>query len=97
VKQSLELILLVGFEVVCFLLVTCLAYSSTLKMEEEHSFKTLVKLYWTVWHHISEDSFLHSIAEFLGVAHNLNTPNKTIFQKMDVSIRRENIGNHISS
>jgi hypothetical protein len=43
----------------CFLLVTCLAYSSTLKMEAVRSFKTSAYFYETTRRHIPEDCTLH--------------------------------------
>jgi hypothetical protein len=40
------------FLVICFMLVSCLAYSSTPKMEENCSSKTSVEFQWAVWRHI---------------------------------------------
>jgi hypothetical protein len=44
-----------------FMLVTCLAYSSSLKMEAACSFEMLVNLYWTTQHTFPEKHvlFLH--------------------------------------
>jgi hypothetical protein len=44
----------------CFMLIACLAYSSTLKMEATCSSKTLVDSQWTTWHYIPEDRTLHN-------------------------------------
>lgn len=41
-----------------FLLVACLIYSLTLKMEAVSSSATLVNFYWTTWCHIPEYSIL---------------------------------------
>jgi hypothetical protein len=41
-------------------MVACLAYSSTLKMEEVCSPETPVNFYQTTHHHTAEDSILHS-------------------------------------
>jgi hypothetical protein len=46
--------------VACHLLVTCLDYSSTLKMEAVHFSVTSVKVYQTTRLHIQENSTLHS-------------------------------------
>jgi hypothetical protein len=40
--------------VFCFLLVSCLVYSSTLKMEAIRSSRTLVHIYRTTWHYNTE-------------------------------------------
>jgi hypothetical protein len=48
---------LVGFAA-CFMLVSCLAYSMTLKMEATCSSETLVDFQMTMWHCISEDRTL---------------------------------------
>jgi hypothetical protein len=37
------------------------AYSSAMKMKEAGSFKTLVSIYQTTWHHILEDSNILNI------------------------------------
>jgi hypothetical protein len=42
----------------CFMLVSCLAYSVTLKMEATCSSKTLVDFQRTTWHYIPEDRTL---------------------------------------
>jgi hypothetical protein len=39
----------------CLILVPCLAYSSTLKMEETRSSGTSVDFQWTAWRYIAED------------------------------------------
>jgi hypothetical protein len=43
-----------------FLLVVCLAYSSTLKMEATCSFETSVDIHRTTQHYISEDRIVHN-------------------------------------
>jgi hypothetical protein len=54
----------VGFEVLtailvaCFMLITCLAYDLTLRMEAVYSSETLVNLYQTTQHQILEESTL---------------------------------------
>jgi hypothetical protein len=40
-------------------MLTCPAYSSTLKMEAVHSSEALVNIYQTTWQHIPEDSLFH--------------------------------------
>jgi hypothetical protein len=40
---------------ICFRLVSCLAYSSTLKIEAMYSSETLVDFQWTTRRYISED------------------------------------------
>jgi hypothetical protein len=53
---------LLGYSVVYMLeismLVSCLAYSSTLKMEATCSYETLVDFQWTTWHYIPEALFI---------------------------------------
>jgi hypothetical protein len=44
----------------CFMLVSCLAYSSTRKMEVTSSYKLSAGFEWTTWHHIPEDKTLHN-------------------------------------
>jgi hypothetical protein len=46
--------------VACFMLVSCLAYFSTLKMKATSSTKTLVDFEETTWHFIPEDRTLHN-------------------------------------
>jgi hypothetical protein len=46
--------------VTCFLLVSCLVYSLTVKMEAVYFSEMLVNFYRNTWHHISEDGILHS-------------------------------------
>jgi hypothetical protein len=43
-----------------FLLVSCLAYSSTLKMQAIRLLETLMNFYQTIWRYISEDSTHHN-------------------------------------
>jgi hypothetical protein len=43
-----------------FMLVSCVAYSLTLKMETTCSSETLVEFQWTTWRYIPEDRTLHS-------------------------------------
>jgi hypothetical protein len=43
-----------------FVLVSCLAYFSTLKMEAICSSETSVDCQWTTWHYIPEDGTLHN-------------------------------------
>jgi hypothetical protein len=43
----------------CFMLVSCLAYSSTLKMEVTCSSETLAGFQWTTQHYIPQDRTLH--------------------------------------
>jgi hypothetical protein len=45
---------------VCFMLVSCLAYSSTLKMEVTHCSETMVDFHWTTQHNTLEDRTLHN-------------------------------------
>jgi hypothetical protein len=45
--------------VVCFLLVSSVAYSSTLKIEAALSSEKLMNMYFTIMHSTSEDSSLH--------------------------------------
>jgi hypothetical protein len=42
-----------------FILVSCSAYSSTLKIEAIYSLETLVDFKQTIWCHIPEDSTIH--------------------------------------
>jgi hypothetical protein len=42
------------------MLISCLAYSSTLTMKVIHSSETLVDLKWTTWGYILEDRTLHN-------------------------------------
>jgi hypothetical protein len=42
----------------CFMLVSCLAYSSTLKIEATCSFETSVDFQWTTQHYIQEASVI---------------------------------------
>jgi hypothetical protein len=39
----------------CFMLVSCLAYPSSPKMDAIYSFETLVELHWTTWRYILEN------------------------------------------
>jgi hypothetical protein len=48
------------FEGISFMLVSCLAYSSTLNMEAICSSENSVNFQRTTWHYISEDRTLHS-------------------------------------
>jgi hypothetical protein len=41
-----------GSNLTCFLMVSCLSYSSTLKMEAVRSSETLVNFYRTIWRYI---------------------------------------------
>jgi plasmid replication initiation protein len=41
-------------------LVSCLAYSSTLKIEKTHSSETVANFEWTTWCYIPEDRTLHN-------------------------------------
>jgi hypothetical protein len=43
------------------MLVSCLTYSSALKMEAVHSSKTLVDFHWSTWQYIPGDSTLHRL------------------------------------
>jgi hypothetical protein len=43
------------------MLVSCLTYSSALKMEAVHSSETLVDFHWSTWHNIPGDSTLHRL------------------------------------
>jgi hypothetical protein len=52
----------------CFLLVTCLTFSSTLKTEAVHSSETPVNLHQTTWRHIPKGSILHaSVPPWCGI------------------------------
>jgi hypothetical protein len=42
------------------MLVSCLSYSSTLKMEANYSSETSVEFQYTTWHYILEDITLHN-------------------------------------
>lgn len=44
---------------ISFLLVTCLVYSSALKLEALCSSQTSVNFCWTIWWHFPEDTILH--------------------------------------
>jgi hypothetical protein len=44
----------------CFMLVSCVAYSSTLEMEVMSSSQTSADFQWAKWHYISEDRTLHN-------------------------------------
>jgi hypothetical protein len=44
----------------CFMLFSCFGYFPTLKIEEIHSFETLVDFSWTVQLYVSEDRTLHA-------------------------------------
>jgi hypothetical protein len=44
----------------CFMLVSCLAYSSTLKMAAKRSSETSVDFQQTAWDYIPDDRTLHS-------------------------------------
>jgi hypothetical protein len=44
----------------CFMLVSCSAYSSTLKMETILSSEMVVDFQWTTQHYIPEDSTFHN-------------------------------------
>jgi hypothetical protein len=46
----------------CGLLLSCLAYSSTLQMELTYSSEKSVVFQWTTWHHIAENGTLESFA-----------------------------------
>jgi hypothetical protein len=52
---------------VCILLVACLAYFSTLKMDAVYSSEMSVNFYQTTWHHIPEDSTLLKYAVTLEI------------------------------
>lgn len=39
----------------CFILVSCLTYSLTLRVEVVSSSQMLVDFYWTIWHYIQKD------------------------------------------
>jgi hypothetical protein len=41
-----------------FMLVSCMAYSLTLKMEAIHSSEMLLEFHWITWRYISEDRIL---------------------------------------
>lgn len=45
----------------CFMMVSCLAYSCTLKTEVTHSFKTLVDVQWTIQHYLPEVRTFHDL------------------------------------
>jgi hypothetical protein len=45
----------------CFILVSFLAYYSTMNMEAKYFSETLVDFQRTTWHDIPEDSFLHNL------------------------------------
>jgi hypothetical protein len=51
-----------------FTLVSCLAYSSTLKMEAICSFEMSVDFQWTTWRYIPEDSIVQSISQYHAIA-----------------------------
>jgi hypothetical protein len=44
----------------CFKLVSCLAYSSTLKTEATFSSETSADFQWTSWRYIPEDRTIHN-------------------------------------
>jgi hypothetical protein len=46
---------LIALLATCIMLVTCLAYSSTLQMEETCSSKMSVDFQWSIWHYIPKD------------------------------------------
>lgn len=52
------------------LLLTCLAYSSTQKMQVINSSNTLVNFYHTTWHHMPKIVIFKNIFYFLSVYHN---------------------------
>jgi hypothetical protein len=47
----------------CLMLVSCLAYSATLKKEATCSPKTSVDFQWTTWHYIPADRTLQILVE----------------------------------
>jgi hypothetical protein len=55
-KSSKKLALLAA----CFVLISCLAYSLTVKIEVTCYSKMLVDFQWTVEHYIPEDKILHN-------------------------------------
>jgi hypothetical protein len=61
--------------VTCFTLVSCLAYSSTLKLEVTRSFETWVDFKRTTWRYISEDRSLHYIVRAIKIY--------TVYSKID--------------
>jgi hypothetical protein len=48
-----------------FTLVSCLAYSSAMKMEATCPSETLVNFQWTTWHYIPKDRALRIIIAFM--------------------------------
>jgi hypothetical protein len=44
-----------------FMLVSCLAYSLTMKVEVTCSSETVIGVQWTAWHYIPEDRTLNPI------------------------------------
>jgi hypothetical protein len=58
-KADVVISLLNAHFAACFMIISCLAYSSTLKMEAVCSSETSVDLHWTTRRYIPKDTTLH--------------------------------------
>jgi hypothetical protein len=56
----------------CFLLVSCLAYSSALKIERVRPSETSVNYYWAAQLYMQEDNILHSHSIEPQLQHKIN-------------------------